>query len=127
MGCETSSLRSRHRPLNLPVQPTTLIGREREVAAVTAQLKRRELRLLTLTGPGGAGKTRLGLQAAAELVEHFPHGVFFVSLAALSDAALVLPTVAQALGLRENGIGSTAQRLAAYLAPRRLLLLLDNF
>ncbi len=115
-----------NRPTNLPVQLTPLIGREREVAAVVGQLRREDVRLLTLTGPGGTGKTRLALQAAAELVEDFPHGVFFVALAPIADPTLVLPTIAQTLGLRETGAVSVAANLGHSLAEKRLLLVLDN-
>ena len=88
---------------NLPVQPTPFLGRDRELTEVVGLLRREDVRLLTLTGPGGSGKTRLGLQAAAELVEDYLDGVWFVGLAALTDPALVLPTIAQTLGVRESG------------------------
>jgi predicted ATPase len=78
-----------NRPTNLPVQATPLIGRERELEEVTALLRRDDVRLLTITGPGGIGKTRLALQAAAEVVEEFMSGVVFVSLAPVRDPALV--------------------------------------
>jgi predicted ATPase/class 3 adenylate cyclase len=115
------------RATNLPVQPNRIIGRQEELAAVTDILRARETRLLTLTGPGGTGKTRLALQAAAELTDSFPDGVFVVFLASLRDPHLVHSTVAQALGLKER-VGETLdQALAAYLHERELLLLLDNF
>jgi hypothetical protein len=88
---------------NLPLQPSPLIGREKEVSEVCERLSRSEVRLLTLTGAGGTGKTRLGLQAAAELTDEFEDGVFFVSLAAFSDPELVLPAVAGTLGVKEAG------------------------
>jgi predicted ATPase/class 3 adenylate cyclase len=107
---------------NLPVQPTALIGRDREVAEVMAQLRRPEVRLVTLTGPGGTGKTRLSLQAAAELLEEFPNGVYFVALAAITDPTLVIPAVAQVLGINE----AAGQSLTAYLSTKRILIVLDN-
>jgi predicted ATPase/class 3 adenylate cyclase len=104
---------------NLPVQPTPLIGRERELAEVLELL--RSHRLVTLTGPGGSGKTRLALQAAAELVGEFPGGVWFISLAALREPELVKPTIAQTLGITE------VETLEEHLDGRQTLLLLDNF
>jgi predicted ATPase/class 3 adenylate cyclase len=115
------------RPHNLPVQPTSLIGREKEVATVKQLLGREDVRLLTLTGPGGIGKTRLGLQVAAELSEHFVDGVFFVNLAPISNPAFVIPTIAQTLGLKEPGDQPLHGLLKAFLRGRQLLLLLDNF
>src|SRR5687767_6349945 len=79
---------------NLPTQPTRLIGREHDIRAVLDLIGRDEVRLLTLTGPGGTGKTRVGLEVAAELLERFDDGAFFVDLAPLRDPSMVLPTVA---------------------------------
>src|SRR6266699_2645143 len=114
-------------PHNLPVQPTPLIGREREVAAVQQLLLREDVRLLTLTGPGGSGKTRLGLHVAAELSDHFTDGIYFVNLAPISDAELVVPTIAQTLGVKESVTRSMVEQLQAFLQEKRLLLVLDNF
>jgi hypothetical protein len=114
-------------PNNLPVQPTPFIGREREVAAVVDLLRREEVRLVTLSGPGGTGKTRLGVQVAAELSDRFVDGVFFVTLAPISDPDLVLSTIAQTLGIREVAGQSLLERLSEELQPQQMLLLLDNF
>jgi predicted ATPase/class 3 adenylate cyclase len=112
---------------NLPLQPTPLIGREKEVAEVCDLLRRDETRLLTLTGPGGTGKTRLALQAAADLLEDFPDGTYFVPLATLTEVELFLSAIAETLGVRETGEQSLGETLKDYLSERRLLLLLDNF
>ena len=112
---------------NLPVQPTPLVGREREVAQVCERLLSPEVRLLTLTGPGGTGKTRVGLQAAADLLEEFEDGVFFVTLATLTDPALVAPTLTQALGVAESGEKQPEAALREFVRDRELLILMDNF
>lgn len=116
-----------YRPHNLPVQATPFVGRERELAAVRERLGRDDVRLLTLTGPGGIGKTRLALQAAADVLERFADGVFFVPLDAITDPDLVLPAVAHALGLQEAGDQPLARALGEHLRGRELLLVLDNF
>ena len=110
-----------NRPTNLRTQPTPLVGRARELREV-CELVGGGSRLVTLTGPGGAGKTRLAVQAAAELLDQFRDGAFFVPLAAHTDPELVLPAVAQTLGVTSAGI----QTLEAYLADKELLLVLDN-
>jgi predicted ATPase/class 3 adenylate cyclase len=104
---------------NLPVPPTPFLGRERELEEVTDLLARQGVRLLTLTGPGGTGKTRLALQAAAYQAERFPDGVWWVPLASLRDPQLVMEQAAQALESK-NG-------LAEHIGDKRLLLLFDNF
>jgi predicted ATPase/class 3 adenylate cyclase len=117
------------RRTNLPAQLTSFVGRQREVAAIRGLLARPEVRLLTLSGPGGTGKTRLAVQVAAELAEAFPDGVVcFVALAPVTDPELVLPTTAQALGVRGAAGGqSLLHSVAEHVGDRRQLLVLDNF
>jgi predicted ATPase/transcriptional regulator with XRE-family HTH domain len=112
---------------SLPQSPTPLIGRADELAAATRMLRSGQTRLLTLTGPPGVGKTRLALAVAAALTPAFPDGICFVPLAPLRDPALLALTVAQALGITDNPGGPQAARLLAFLRPKRLLLVLDNF
>ena len=111
-------------PNNLPILATTFVGRSHEVAEARRLLA--TTRLLTLTGPGGTGKTRLALQLAAESIEVFPDGVFFVPLEPIVDPALVAPAIAAVLGVRE-GETTIAQQVESYLSTRRILLVLDNF
>jgi len=114
-------------PPHLPIQPTPFIGREKEVDAVYHLLLREDVRLVTLTGPGGVGKTRMALHVAEQLRAHFADGVWFVSLAPISDPDLVIPTIAQTLGLWEAGERSLLEQLQVFLRERQVLLLLDNF
>jgi predicted ATPase/class 3 adenylate cyclase len=112
---------------NLPPQATPLIGREAEVATACQLLRNDDTHLLTLTGPGGTGKTRLALQAAAELLDDFRDGVFFVPLAPIRDPQFVAGAIAQALGIKEAGDQPLAEHIKAYLREKHALLLLDNF
>jgi predicted ATPase/transcriptional regulator with XRE-family HTH domain len=114
------------RRTNLPVPPSALVGREREVAATTSLLARPDVRLLTLTGPGGVGKTRLALDVAARLGGAFADGVWFVDLAPVADPLLVLPAIAQVLGVRSSGERPLRDDLVAALQGKRLLVVLDN-
>lgn len=114
-------------PNNLPLQVGPMMGREREVGAVCALLRREDVWLVTLTGPGGIGKTRLALQVAAEVLDAFPDGVWCVRLSRTTDPDLMVPAIAQVLNLKESGAMPIAQVLREYLRDKHLLLVLDNF
>jgi len=111
----------------LPVPLTPLLGRQRETSALAQLVRQDGVRLITLTGPGGVGKTRLALQVAAETAALFAHGATFVRLAAVQDHQWVLGVLAQSLGLPESTGQSPLRALIEYVRPRRMLLLLDNF
>jgi len=118
------------RPANLPAQRTGFVGREKEVAAAKELLLRQDVRMVTVTGPGGIGKTRLAVQVASGLVERFPGGTHFVPLASLNDPGLIASVIVQTLGIREAGGQSPLEMLQGNLqdslsAP--MLLVLDNF
>jgi predicted ATPase/DNA-binding CsgD family transcriptional regulator len=112
-------------PSNLPAPLTGFIGREREINAIKDMLQ--PTRLLTLTGTGGSGKTRLAIQVAAGLLEEFADGIFFVSLALISDHSLVASTIASSLGIWEAGRQPLPDQLKQYLSHKQILLVLDNF
>ena len=112
---------------NLPTQMTPFVGREREIAAVLGLLRNPAVRLVTLTGPGGTGKTRLSLQVAADLLDEFENGVWFVALDSISDPTLVVPAIAATLRVKDRTGASIEQALHDYLAGRKMLLVIDNF
>jgi predicted ATPase/class 3 adenylate cyclase len=112
---------------NLPLQLTPFIGREGIVSEIHTKLEQHEIRLLTLTGPGGVGKTRLALRAAADLVDGYTDGVWFVALATVSAPSLVTASIAEALGVREAPGQPIEETLRTFLRPKHLLLVLDNF
>jgi predicted ATPase/class 3 adenylate cyclase len=113
-------------PTNLTVPPTALIGRDQELVAIERLLGHARSRLVTLTGPGGTGKTRLALEVAAEALDRYPDGVFLVDLSLLTDPTLVIPTIAVALGVRETAGELLRETVIRHLQERHLLLVLDN-
>lgn len=115
------------KPSNLPLQPTPFIGRQREVGEIIHMLEREEVRLLTLTGPGGSGKTRLSLHAAGALLGAFERGVFFVPLTSVNDPKLIVSTIASTLKVKELPSRPLLDTLQEYLHDKHLLLVLDNF
>jgi predicted ATPase/DNA-binding XRE family transcriptional regulator len=117
--------KSEHLSHNLPVQLSSFVGRQRERARVAHLLS--EVRLLTLTGVAGTGKTRLALQVAADSLEVFEHGVYFLALASVSDPSLLASTISHTLGLREDGLHSPLDMLKVALRENQMLLVLDNF
>jgi predicted ATPase/class 3 adenylate cyclase len=116
-----------HRPNNLPVQASTFVGRHAELAQIRGRLEDDAVRLLTLTGPGGTGKTRLALRVAAELIDRFDDGVFLVDLSADRDTPAVLADIARTIGVSETSARSLLEDLQSRLRHQRLLLVLDNF
>jgi predicted ATPase/class 3 adenylate cyclase len=115
------------RPNNLPTQASAFVGRGAELEEIRKRLEDGGVRLLTLTGPGGTGKTRLALHAAADEIDRFDDGVFFVDLSAIRDTESVLIAIARAIGLSETGDGPPREEVARQLRERRVLLVLDNF
>ena len=113
-------------PGNLPTPPTPIVGRQRELADLTALLAQDAVRLVTLTGPGGTGKTRLSLEVGHALRPRFPHGVYFVDLAPITDSGLVASTIAHTMGIREGGDRPAFDNLKDYLSGRQVCLILDN-
>ena len=128
LGEEFTPLKSLSRQThNLPAQLTAFVGRNSVLAEAIQRLRREEVRLLTLTGPGGTGKTRLAVRVATELLDAYPDGVWFVALAPVTNPQMVAATIAETFGLREVPGESAVETLRAFLRPKRLLLLLDNF
>jgi predicted ATPase/serine/threonine protein kinase len=118
------------RPSNLPIPGSAFVGRDKEKAAAIELLLRRDVRLVTVTGPGGIGKSRLALEVARDVVKHFPSGVYFVPLAGVSDPGSIAIVIAQTLGVRETGGQTQLETLKKYLQnslTAQMLLLIDNF
>jgi predicted ATPase/transcriptional regulator with XRE-family HTH domain len=123
----TATVHGSRAPSRIPLPPTPLIGREQEMVRAVHFLQHDRARLLTLTGPAGVGKTRLAIQIAQELGQHFADGALFVALAALRDASLVPEAIGEALGLHESSEGEMSKQVTLFLQEKQLLLVLDNF
>jgi predicted ATPase/transcriptional regulator with XRE-family HTH domain len=124
-GLEPASISSPVK-VNLPVPSNPIIGREFELAEITRLIHDPQCRLLTLTGPGGIGKTRLALEAAQHLQETFTDGVFFVALAGISSTDYIMPAIADAMGFTFSGLAEPKVQLFTYLRRKKMLLVLDN-
>ena len=118
---------SRPQHHNLPTQPTPFVGRVAALAEISNWLTTEDMRLITVLGPGGMGKTRFALRAAESLLDHFPDGTYFAELASIEDAAQVPATIAEAVGLEISSGGDPMERLREFLGPKSLLLVIDNF
>jgi predicted ATPase/DNA-binding XRE family transcriptional regulator len=114
-------------PTNLPASTTSFVGRDQDLTALIDWLKRADVRLVTLSGPGGVGKTRLALRASAALLDDYAAGVFFVNLAPITEHSRIAATIAETLSLKENADQPIVETLKRELRARRLLLVLDNF
>src|SRR5688572_4310107 len=114
------------RPGNVPISPTTLIGREHEIAMIGTQLLDPSCRMLTLTGPGGIGKTRLALEVAREFESHFADGVFFISMAGIERTESIIPAIADVLRLAFSGPADPVVQVSNFLQTKEILLIVDN-
>lgn len=115
------------RPTNLPAPPTAFVGRERELAEITTLLRRPDVRLITMTGPGGSGKTRLSIKVGSAMLDEFAAGVYFVPLSSSTTPAMVATAIGQSLGLKENANQAPLDALKEHLSDKHMLLMLDNF
>ena len=121
------TIASRNQASTFAISATPIVGREREITALGDLLRQPAVRLVTLTGPGGVGKTRLALRVAEAIAEDVPDGLWFVPLASIRDPALVLSAIARALEVRETGHRSLLEGIAHFLHGKQALLVLDNF
>ncbi len=125
---ETLALEAEHLPpTNLTLSPLSLVGREKQAAEIKNLLRQKDVRLLTMTGIGGTGKTTLSRAVAAEMLGEFPDGVFFIEFAAITDPQLAASTIAQPLGVKESGGKLMIEILKEYLAAKQMLIVIDNF